>query len=619
MNINDDVNQNTNERNASNDSFSFWQMFLFFQISPLTQMKKLEYSFLLINFIICFSIFGLYALIRNDNSFKNQTSIRLLDNEITNDNVDLNLKTEILSSLIPESFNGTWKSDKLINNFSHLNGTVQIMFRTFKRFKGKDGFYFNYDIYFLDGNTNNHSFFISNSYPFKYEDEFPLVYYRGTNETDSDDNNITVVIENKLLSSFHELRQLKFISNKIIRSNLTIEYNKKNNTEIKGIAEFDEGKFTFTVQRNSEFFYGDMFSLCLCLIFLGLYQYYVFSTLNRKFEIDDTETMKYSPYLFMMNCIFNGGIGFECFLATLIDERLFNYFVIPTLLYFFSFCLLEPRIIFEVMKAQINRQFNDNYIRMLIIRKRLIYFFICFYVILIFFTFYSYDIFFWKSTCYILISVTFIPQIYFYFKTFPKKMISSTLIGILCLNKIVLVYKFRYKENFLYFEQDLFFCLITTGILIVQLVILVFLRYFGRGRFFRRFHDISIYNYYYTAKEIESKKISLSGKICTICLASFTKDGSSILTQGTNDVTNKNGENLNLSEIENKKNKEKVQLDNKKKKSILNCCNILKKRNSNVLLMLTPCHHVFHSDCLERWMKLKSTCPDCRAELPNIE
>ena len=144
--------------------------------------------------------------------------------------------------------------------------------------------------------------------------------------------------------------------------------------------------------------------------------------------------------------------------------------------------------------------------------------------------------------------MTFVPQIYFHFKTFPKKMISSTLIGIVCLNKIVLVYKFRYKENFLYFEQDLCFCLLTSGILLFQLLVLVFLRYFGRGKFFRRFYDINVYNYYYTSKEIERKKIVLAGKICTICLSSFTKDGSSILTQGPNEA-NKNGENLNLSEI----------------------------------------------------------------------
>ena len=262
-------NNDDDIRNDSNDSFSFWQMFLFFQISPLTQMKKLEYSFLIINCIICISIFALYVLIRDDNSFKNQTLIRVLDNdsEISSDNVDLNLKTEILSSLIPESFNGTWQSDKLINNFSHMNGTVQIMFRTFKRFKGKDGFFFNYDIYFLDGNTNNHSFFISNSYPLKYEDEFPLVYYKASNQSESDEDNVTVVIENKLLSSFHELRQLKFLSNKIIRSNLTLEYNKKNKAVKKASTS---ARSIFAVSKFVRFNFILIYprSLLLCNIIL---------------------------------------------------------------------------------------------------------------------------------------------------------------------------------------------------------------------------------------------------------------------------------------------------------------------------------------------------------------
>ncbi|KAF9101847.1 hypothetical protein BGX29_005179 [Mortierella sp. GBA35] len=33
--------------------------------------------------------------------------------------------------------------------------------------------------------------------------------------------------------------------------------------------------------------------------------------------------------------------------------------------------------------------------------------------------------------------------------------------------------------------------------------------------------------------------------------------------------------------------------------------------------MLTPCGHLFHSDCLERWMRIKLECPNCRAFLPS--
>ncbi|ORY45143.1 hypothetical protein BCR33DRAFT_716481 [Rhizoclosmatium globosum] len=32
--------------------------------------------------------------------------------------------------------------------------------------------------------------------------------------------------------------------------------------------------------------------------------------------------------------------------------------------------------------------------------------------------------------------------------------------------------------------------------------------------------------------------------------------------------------------------------------------------------MVTPCLHVFHSDCLGRWMEMKMECPVCRKELP---
>lgn len=34
--------------------------------------------------------------------------------------------------------------------------------------------------------------------------------------------------------------------------------------------------------------------------------------------------------------------------------------------------------------------------------------------------------------------------------------------------------------------------------------------------------------------------------------------------------------------------------------------------------MITPCHHIFHSECLEDWMKYKLQCPVCRSSLPPI-
>ncbi|KAG2186648.1 hypothetical protein INT44_002872 [Umbelopsis vinacea] len=34
--------------------------------------------------------------------------------------------------------------------------------------------------------------------------------------------------------------------------------------------------------------------------------------------------------------------------------------------------------------------------------------------------------------------------------------------------------------------------------------------------------------------------------------------------------------------------------------------------------MVTPCHHLFHTECLEKWMRIKLECPVCRAYLPAV-
>jgi len=33
---------------------------------------------------------------------------------------------------------------------------------------------------------------------------------------------------------------------------------------------------------------------------------------------------------------------------------------------------------------------------------------------------------------------------------------------------------------------------------------------------------------------------------------------------------------------------------------------------------LAPCHHLFHTECLERWLAIKNICPQCRRPLPPL-
>ena len=45
------------------------------------------------------------------------------------------------------------------------------------------------------------------------------------------------------------------------------------------------------------------------------------------------------------------------------------------------------------------------------------------------------------------------------------------------------------------------------------------------------------------------------------------------------------------------------------------------KQSSNIynkLYMVTPCKHIFHSECLEKWLEHKKECPNCRASLEDL-
>ncbi|KAI9325719.1 hypothetical protein DFJ73DRAFT_868710 [Zopfochytrium polystomum] len=43
---------------------------------------------------------------------------------------------------------------------------------------------------------------------------------------------------------------------------------------------------------------------------------------------------------------------------------------------------------------------------------------------------------------------------------------------------------------------------------------------------------------------------------------------------------------------------------------------VLSSNVSRMSYMVTPCHHLFHTECLEKWMEVKFECPVCRTELP---
>lgn len=47
-------------------------------------------------------------------------------------------------------------------------------------------------------------------------------------------------------------------------------------------------------------------------------------------------------------------------------------------------------------------------------------------------------------------------------------------------------------------------------------------------------------------------------------------------------------------------------------------CVICMSENSREDYLITPCNHMFHSQCLTRWMEEKMECPTCRKKIPEL-
>ena len=264
-------------------------------------------------------------------------------------------------------------------------------------------------------------------------------------------------------------------------------------------------------------------------------------------------------------------------------------YTMPSFCYFALFSVFLLRILFLAWRAR-----NRDIIDMQVFRKKLLRFYLLFYVFL-FTTLISIKI--WYSYfffTFILFASTWICQIIYSAKQGTKPPMSYLYICSTSFSKISICFYIKaFRNNIFGYRPNYLKVFIVSGVIILEAIILFLQKFFGAKCIIPKRFRKKGYNYYKNKNEISESDKELE---CVICL---DKIG-------------------NLFASENGK------LNNIKDKNIIKKIikYIEKVKNKDIIkgsYMLTPCSHLFHTKCLESWLNVKNQCPCCRQNIPPLE
>ena len=399
----------------------------------------------------------------------------------------------------------------------------------------------------------------------KFED---YTEYRAAS---NDYGNVSLEIKNSTI-----FQPINNNTNNTNNTNETIFYEKNLEISFNGLA-YGSHKYSKNTLNYSIF-------LTVCCII----EIYLSADFVKLVNTNDQMALNTDLYTILFHIMWTSLVcGVNFFMSLTRKSSTYEYSM-PSFCYFCLFSIFLLRILFLAWRAR-NRDITD----MQLFRKKLLRFYLLFYLFL-FITLISVKL--WYSyffLTFLLFASTWIFQIIYSTLKGTKPPMSYLYILSASFSKIsICIYIKAYKNNIFGYRPNYIKVFLVSSVVFIEAMILCLQKILGPKFFIPKRFRKQGFNYYKNENEISENDKEIE---CVICL---DKIG-----------------NLYVSEEEINNIKE-----NDLKTKIIKFIEKWKNSQTNRgNYMLTPCHHLFHTKCLESWLNVKNQCPCCRQKIPPLE
>ena len=333
----------------------------------------------------------------------------------------------------------------------------------------------------------------------------------------------------------------------------------------------------------------------------------IFHILKIIMEINEHHDIgnKISILSISINCYFKVIICIIHFILSIStkDEDMSYQFGVPTIIYFFGFTGFELKLLLLIFKTR-----NNDIVNQEIYRRKLLCLYLFFYISL------SIMIFNIKEclTNYYLIlfvySFAWLSQIIYSISINARPPMSRMYIVCLSISKLYLpIYIKGSDENIFDLKPSYFKVWLLIIIIFIEVIILLLQKSFGARTILPKKYRKRGFDYYRNKVNIELH-VSKNPN-CVICLESLNVE----VDENFNTVSKKEKTKTNFDKLLH------ICFLDKANEKIKKWLKNMEGKNTKKKYMITPCDHVFHTVCLEKWMKLKNECPYCKGALPPID